>query len=327
MIRYASHKRAFRNPILRARQKFFSRRLEAETAWNFILALRSRLHYPLDVSGAWVSFNRDGQLITGYGTGPGIGLRVEPTGAWCWTGPPGPPVREAAELFSLFLPLIAGWSGRCLVIGQLGQSLDGRIAIINGNSHYITGPTCLDHLHRLRALSDAVLIGTTTAALDNPRLTVRRVTGPNPLRIVIDLAQRLPDHLHLFCDQTVDTVRVVDGNRTLRLPNTTDQGYSRWHNLPLIDANEPTGLSNLLVILAQEWQARWVLVEGGGITVSKFLAAGLLQRLHLSVAPLILGSGHMGITLTEITDLQDGLRPRARSFMLGRDILWDLDLS
>jgi riboflavin biosynthesis pyrimidine reductase len=69
-----------------------------------------------------------------------------------------------------------------------------------------------------------------------------------------------------------------------------------------------------------------VLVEGGGITVSRFLAAGVVDRLHVTVAPLLIGSGRPALTLEPIDTLRQALRPRCRHFHLGDDILFDLDL-
>ena len=65
-----------------------------------------------------------------------------------------------------------------MVVGQIGQSLDGRIATATGHSQYINGAAGLAHLHRLRALVDAVVVGVGTAIADDPQLTVRRVAGP-----------------------------------------------------------------------------------------------------------------------------------------------------
>ena len=79
-----------------------------------------------------------------------------------------------------------------VVVGQIGQSIDGRIATVTGHSKYINGPAGLAHLHRLRALVDAVLVGIGTAIADDPQLTVRRVAGPSPARIVLDPRGRLP---------------------------------------------------------------------------------------------------------------------------------------
>src|SRR4051794_8321533 len=91
-----------------------------------------------------------------------------------------------------FGPLRQGAVDDLVVVGQIGQSVDGRIATVTGHSKYINGPAGLAHLHRLRAVVDAVLVGIGTAVADDPQLTVRRVAGPNPARIVLDPRGRLP---------------------------------------------------------------------------------------------------------------------------------------
>src|SRR5215472_3587830 len=97
-----------------------------------------------------------------------------------------PPAWEA-----LYGPLRAGRVDDLMVVAQLGQSIDGRIATTTGHSEYINGAAGLDHLHRLRALVDAIVVGVETAVRDDPQLTVRRVAGPNPARVVIDPRGRL----------------------------------------------------------------------------------------------------------------------------------------
>src|SRR5262249_52958043 len=93
----------------------------------------------------------------------------------------------ALELFDLFQPLLgARTAGSAWVIAQLGQSLDGCVATRTGDSSFINGPENLRHLHRLRALCDAVIVGAGTVAADNPRLTTRRVAGPHPTRVLLD---------------------------------------------------------------------------------------------------------------------------------------------
>ena len=89
----------------------------------------------------------------------------------------------------IFGPLRRGRVDELMVVGQIGQSLDGRIATESGHSKYINGPAGLTHLHRLRALVDAVVIGVGTAIADDPQLTVRRVAGQQ-------LLQREDDHRH-----------------------------------------------------------------------------------------------------------------------------------
>ena len=83
----------------------------------------------------------------------------------------------------------------------------------------------------------------------------------------------------------------------------------------------PTAVLDLLAARG----LRRVFVEGGGITVSRFLAAGCLHRLQITIAPLIIGSGRPSISLPEIGRPSDGLRPTVRKFDLGRDVLFECD--
>src|SRR5581483_3715846 len=92
----------------------------------------------------------------------------------------------------LFGTLRQGKVDDLVVVGQCGQSIDARIATPTGHSHYINGASGLAHLHRLRALVDAVVIGVGTAIADDPQLTVRRVEGPSPARVILDPTGRLP---------------------------------------------------------------------------------------------------------------------------------------
>jgi hypothetical protein len=92
----------------------------------------------------------------------------------------------------IFGPLRRGSVDGLVVVGQFGQSIDARIATTTGDSRYINGAAGLAHLHRLRALVDAVLIGVGTAIADDPQLTVRRVAGPSPARVILDPNGRLP---------------------------------------------------------------------------------------------------------------------------------------
>ncbi|MEJ2538491.1 MAG: RibD family protein [Gemmatimonadota bacterium] len=209
-----------------------------------------------------------------------------------------------------------------LVVGQLGQSLDGRIATVSGHSHYINGPEDIVRLHRLRALADAVVVGAGTVASDDPRLTVRHTTGSNPVRVVLDPGGRLPSDRAVFRDGAAPTLWLQAGS------DGGDRGGPAEHvrivTIPSTDAGlfRPREVLRLL----RSRDLGTVLVEGGGRTVSGFLQAGALDRLHLSVAPLLLGSGRPGITLPPVERLDEALRPRVRHFRLGQDLLFDLDL-
>ena len=205
-----------------------------------------------------------------------------------------------------------------LVIGQLGQSLDGRIATEAGASHYVTGPQDIERLHRVRALVDAVIVGAETVVHDDPRLTVRLIEGPDPVRVVLDPSGRLDAARRVFAEPGGETLVVRrDGGEVSGGP----------HEELLVPWSEDEGLD--LVALLATLRARGlrrILVEGGGVTVSRFLQAGLLDRLHLTVAPVLIGSGRPSITLDPVRSLDQAIRPRWRRFALGEDVLYDLDL-
>ncbi|MGM0586116.1 MAG: RibD family protein [Pseudomonadota bacterium] len=216
------------------------------------------------------------------------------------------------------LPLAPG-QGRDgpLVVAQLGQTLDGRIATVTGASKYINGEAALDHLHRLRACVDAVVVGVGTVAADDPRLTVRRVEGPQPARVVIDPDGRLPASWQGLSDG-LGPVHVVCR------PGVTPPPPALA--VPL-EAG-PRGFPPREVVRALQAQGlRRLLVEGGADTLARFLDADAVDVLHVLVAPMILGSGKEGIRLAPVESLDDALRPvtRVHRFEDG-DVLFTCDL-
>ena len=231
------------------------------------------------------------------------------------------PVSAAARaLLDIFVPLIA--RGNTLVIAQLGQSLDGRIATANGVSHYINGEAARTHLHRLRAIVDAVVIGVGTLNADDPQLTVRHVEGHNPVRVLLDPDGRAHPGSRVFHDGQAPVIHVTaarDGAGGARTPAGVE---------PLVLPRHPVygfDPATLLAALAARGLGR-VLVEGGGLTVSRFLQAGVLHRLHIMVAPMLIGSGRPGVCLPPVTSLDSALRPACRVFACGDDSLFDLAL-
>lgn len=249
-----------------------------------------------------------------------------------WAGVPhafraGAPLGEPWE--SVFGPL-RGRSNGLVTVGQIGQSLDGRIATPSGHSHYINGAEGLAHLHRLRALMDAVLVGVGTATVDDPQLTVRRVTGPSPARIVVDPRGRLKPTARLLADDGVRRLIVTADTRAARSARNSGGSGRTWPNgVEIIGLPAPDGRiapADILRALAARGLRR-VLVEGGADTVSRFLAAGCLDRLHVMVAPLIVGGGPAGLTLAPIARMDQALRIPCRIHRLGDDVLFDCDLS
>lgn len=233
--------------------------------------------------------------------------------------------REAVELLALLQPLLdRPPQGAPWVIGQLGQSLDGCIATRGGDSNYVNGEQVLLHLHRLRALSDAVVVGAGSAAIDNPQLTTRRVAGDNPVRVVLDPDLRLAPTLRVFTDRQAPTLLVCDAAREAEAARRMDA--EQVLGVPgLVDANGTMDLRVLLAALGRRG-LRVLFVEGGGITVSRFIAQGCMDRLHLSVAPVFIGGGRPGLLLPSSAAMRDCPRPASRVFRMGADVMWDLDL-
>ena len=206
-----------------------------------------------------------------------------------------------------------------VVVGQIGQSLDGRVATTTGRSHYINGPAGLAHLHRLRALVDAVVVGVGTALADDPQLTVRRVAGPSPARVVIDPRGRLAPSARLLAEDGVRRFVVIA------------EGGCCEHSgdVEVLALPEINGQIAPAAILARLGEAgfRRVLIEGGADTLSRFLAAGCLDRLHVVVAPIILGDGRPSLMLDPTDSVDQALRPPMRIHPLDGEVLFDCDFS
>jgi diaminohydroxyphosphoribosylaminopyrimidine deaminase / 5-amino-6-(5-phosphoribosylamino)uracil reductase len=219
----------------------------------------------------------------------------------------------------LFGPLRAGTADDLVVVGQIGQSIDGRIATESGHSKYINGPAGLAHLHRLRALVDAVVIGVGTAIADDPQLTVRRVAGPQPARVVIDPKGRLPAGAKVLAG---------DGVRRL-LITAEDVRYAAPRGVEVVALPAAYGNITPAAILAAlaGHGLRRILIEGGADTLSRFLAAGCLDRLHVVVAPIILGGGRSSFVLPPIERADQALRVPMRTHQLDDEVLFDCDLS
>lgn len=223
----------------------------------------------------------------------------------------------APDLHDLYLPMLQ--IGPTLAVAHLGQSLDGRIATASGASHYVTGEQDILHNHRMRALCDAVLVGAGTVRYDDPQLTVRLCAGENPVRVVVDTERRLDIGYHVFRDGCAETVLLTAEDRV----SGPRHGNAEVVGVPRL--GEGLCPRSIRDILAARGLPR-LFIEGGGITVSRFLQAGGLDLLQVTIAPLIIGSGRMGISLPEVSSLADGIRPPVRYFRFGADLMVECDL-
>lgn len=229
---------------------------------------------------------------------------------------------DAAELLHRYAPLL---TGPRLVLAQLGQSADGFIAARTGDADFVTGEADRQHLHRLRALVDAVVVGVNTIVADDCRLTVRAVPGDNPVRVLLDPTGRAPLESTVLTDGAAPTLwclgpaveppaALADHVQVMRLRLDGAAAGSSWN---------PAGI---LAQLADRGLGR-VLIEGGGRTVSQFFAADVLDRLFLTTAPVLIGDGVPGLRFTGADRLADALRAPTRRFLFGEDTCTEFDLA
>jgi diaminohydroxyphosphoribosylaminopyrimidine deaminase/5-amino-6-(5-phosphoribosylamino)uracil reductase len=214
--------------------------------------------------------------------------------------------------------------GRPFSVLKLAASLDGRIATRTAASRWITGPAARVEVHRLRARADAVVVGSRTVLADDPRLTARRGerTLRAPLRVVVDSRLRTPPTAALVEPglSCILTTRAAAARRRAALERAGAQ---------VVDVRQRRGRVDL--------RAAWrvlalrgvndLLVEGGGGLAAALLREGLIDRIHLYVAPLLIGAdGHAVLESLDVDVLSDAPRARnARVRRVGADwcFTWD----
>jgi diaminohydroxyphosphoribosylaminopyrimidine deaminase / 5-amino-6-(5-phosphoribosylamino)uracil reductase len=289
-----------------------------DQAWRLVLAAARaaegaarcgrRLAYQL---------NPIGELVRTSVADDANALRWEPDRGWMLPET----ANDCGAMVDLYLPICSATPATPITVGHLGESLDGFIATHTGDSRWVTGPANVVHMHRLRALCDAVIVGAGTVAADNPRLTTRLVEGSNPLRVVLDPGRRLPADHRVFSDDGAETLFVC-------ARDLVENGETRFGSaevMAVAGTAEGLDLTELMRALRARGCTR-VFVEGGGVTVSTFLQANLLDRLHLAIAPLLIGDGRAAIRLPAPALLGDCHRPAYRVFRMGGDVLFDCDL-
>lgn len=179
--------------------------------------------------------------------------------------------------------------GRPFVTWKLATTIDGRSAAADGTSRWITGEAARADVHRLRGEVDTILVGTGTALVDDPQLTVRDGSGRTPLRAVMGL-RHLPSGARVL-DDTAPTV--------------------------VLPTREPREA------LEQLWglERRHVLLEGGPTLAAAFLREGLVDEIVAYVAPVLLGSGRSALADLGITTIADAVRPEVTDVtVLGSDV-------
>ncbi|NER84083.1 MAG: RibD family protein [Leptolyngbya sp. SIO1D8] len=215
------------------------------------------------------------------------------------------------------LPLHANKEKRTITISHFAQSLDGKIATKEGNSKWIGNEENLIHAHRMRALCDAILIGSNTLIYDNPSLTVRNVAGKDPVKVVIGKSNELDFSKLLENDARVIYI-------------TNDKNNCQIGEVETIDTKTCQGVIDCDKILKALYSRGIysLYIEGGSKTVSNFLINDSIDVVQLHIAPLIMGSGIVNFSLPEIKAINESISFKKFNFTpMGRHIMFTGEVS
>jgi riboflavin-specific deaminase-like protein len=213
---------------------------------------------------------------------------------------------------------------RPFVTVKFAQSLDGRIATSTGDSRWISGNATLRLAHKLRHEHDAILVGIGTVLADDPQLTVRLLKGRDPLRVIIDSNLRTPLAARVLADgaasgTVIATTSNVDPNRVREIQALGVEIL----RLPVAHSGSGIDILRLLDELGRRGITS-VLVEGGKGIITSMLAARVVDRLIVVIAPKIIGQGTEAIGNLGIDKLSDAITFAAvKVRRLGDDVLFD----
>ena len=229
---------------------------------------------------------------------------------------------DAMELLGTVRP----HADRPYVVLKYAQSLDGRIATATGDSKWISGEPERRVSHALRAACDAVLVGAGTAVRDDPELTVRLVSGASPTRVVLDSTLRVPRSAKVLGPDAATIVVTTEHSDPERQEELRRLGVG----VEVVPADD--GRVDLATALARlrELGMETVLVEGGAGVITGLLAGGLVDRVIVAVAPIVLGTGTEAVAQLDVVQVADGIRLTNRSIVpVGDDLIlaWDVEPS
>jgi GTP cyclohydrolase II len=215
-------------------------------------------------------------------------------------------------------------SDRPFVVLKYAQSLDGRIATSTGDSKWISGESERELSHALRAACDAVLVGVGTVVTDDPELTVRMVPGASPMRVVLDTTLRLPLEAKIVGADAATTVITTERS------NPDRRAALRARGVRVEVVTEREGQVDLRSALStlRATGTESVLVEGGSTVITALLAADLVDRLIVGVAPVVLGAGTQAVNNLAVQRVVDGVRLANRVIVpVGDDVVLGFDVA
>jgi diaminohydroxyphosphoribosylaminopyrimidine deaminase / 5-amino-6-(5-phosphoribosylamino)uracil reductase len=196
--------------------------------------------------------------------------------------------------------------GRPMGILKLAATLDGRIAAASGDSQWISSEESRALVHRWRREADAVMAGAGTVITDNPRFTCRSAGGRDPMRVIIDGRLKTPPDATVFRQESsASTILVTTAKNLARA-----QKRYRGANVEIVGGAAEDGKIALDVLMQEFGSRGWnrVLIEGGAHLAGAALAAGIVDRVVMFLAPRILGSGLSAIEGLSAATIKDSLQ-------------------
>ncbi|MEO8238232.1 MAG: RibD family protein [Flavobacterium sp.] len=270
--------------------------------WDLLLNIKE-IYQTIDISTETLSITYDYKLIKSTNTGLSVNLAVicfypNNTNDNFFEVLYGKAVpKKLKKILGLYLGyiLVNKHSKIPFTCVHLAQTIDGKIATVSKKSKWIGNQENLIHAHRIRALVDVILIGGNTFRIDKPKLNVRLVKGNNPIKAIV---ANSPLELE---DLTLGKTYLFSSKKL---------SYHNLHaDIEIVNIDDASGcipVKSLLEILKQKG-VHSILVEGGPLTIRRFIEDKMLSRIEFHIAPMLFGSGKNGVELQEIQDLDEAI--------------------
>lgn len=217
--------------------------------------------------------------------------------------------------------------GRPFITLKIAQTADGYLAAPDGDSQWISGKKSREQVHKWRSEMDAVLVGRSTAFMDDPSLTVRHVKGRQPKRIVLDGPYELPRDLKLFSDKFEEKTIIVTWNKKASATDADPMLRVMQHNYfrgEVIQVGKQDGHLDLKETFKELGNRgiTSVLIEAGQNLSTALLKAGLVDKIELFIAPKLLGGGTRSIMNLGVNKMRDIIQMKEPSWQqVGDDLL------
>lgn len=206
---------------------------------------------------------------------------------------------------------------------KLATSLDGKIALANGQSEWITGEKAREQGRELRATHDAIVVGSNTVVLDNPQLTTRIEGQPDPQRVIFDSQLRLPTQSNLAQTANIVPVIVFCTEAAAKSDKASELAALGVRIIP-VETYEGGLNPHLALNILWNMGVKTLLLEGGGTLTASFITWELVDYIEWFRAPIILGAeGRPGIGNLSLGDINQIYRFNRMDYQEVGEDMWE----